>query len=73
MLDKICTAVKTMIDNGEIAKASETLETYGEILTTEYDFDLGTAEYLYEVGSMMFLVRTEAGEEVGVLVIPTAE
>jgi hypothetical protein len=65
MLDKIAVAVEALIAEGQLVEAEVLLSTYGEVLTTEYDFDSTPdhvhAEYLYEIGSSLFMVRTFAG------------
>lgn len=74
MLDKTAIAVEALITEGKLDEAEDLLSTYGEVLTTEYDFDSTPdhvhAEYLYEIGSTLFMVRTFAGDVTLVIKAP---
>lgn len=74
MLDKIALAVEALIAEGKLVEAEDLLSTHGEVLTTEYDFDSTPdhvhTEYLYEVGSTLFMVRTFAGDVTLVIKVP---
>lgn len=74
MLDKIALAVEALITEGKLVEAEDLLSTHGEVLTTEYDFDSTPdhvhTEYLYEVGSTLFMVRTFAGDVTLVIKVP---
>lgn len=74
MLDKIALAVEALIAEGKLDAAEDLLSTHGEVLTIEYDFDSTPehihTEYLYEVGSTLFMVRTFAGDVTLVIKVP---
>lgn len=74
MLDKIALAVEALITEGKLVEAEDLLSTYGEVLTTEHDYDSTPghvhSEYLYELGSTLFMVRTFAGDITLLIKVP---
>lgn len=69
MLDKIASAVKTLVDARSYKEAYELIRTHGDELIKETDFEETDFEdemmytnYTHQIGTMLFVTVTFAGE-----------